>query len=296
MLVYRGQIPADLPLDLPTLRGSFAFPIKYGYASVGEVVEVGRAVEGIEAGDRVFALHPHQTSYVVPATLVVRLPPDLPPENGVFLANVETGVNVLLDAHPRLGDRVIVFGQGVIGLVVTQLLRRAGVEQVIAVDPIPLRRALALEVGADLALAPEEATPPAIRDLTGGNGADSAIEASGNPEALAAAVEAVGQEGTVVVPSWYGTKPVSLPLGGSFHRGRVRIVSSQVGTLDPALGPRWDRARRQALARDLLARLQLAPLITHRIPFDRAAAAYELVDRRAEEVVQVILTYGEPVV
>jgi threonine dehydrogenase-like Zn-dependent dehydrogenase len=106
------------------------------------------------------------------------------------------------------------------------------------------------------------------------------------------AIEAVGQEGTVVVPAWYGTKPVSLPLGGSFHRGRMRIVSSQVGSLDPALGPRWDRGRRQALARDLLGKLQLAPLITHQIPFERAAEAYDLVDRHPEEVVQVILTYG----
>jgi 2-desacetyl-2-hydroxyethyl bacteriochlorophyllide A dehydrogenase len=293
MLVYRGQVPADLPLDLPTLRGSFAFPVKYGYASVGRVAEAGNAVTGVEAGDTVFVLHPHQTAYVVPASLATRLPADLPPEHGVFLANVETGVNVLLDARPRLGDRVIVFGQGVIGLVLTQLLRRVGVGRVIGVDPIPARRRLARELGADEALPPEEATPAAVRALTGGIGADLAIEASGNPAALAAAVESVGQEGTVVVPSWYGTKPVCLPLGGSFHRGRVRIVSSQVGALDPALAPRWDRARRQALAIDMLARLQLDPLITHRIPFARAADAYALIDRHPEDVVQVVLTYGD---
>jgi 2-desacetyl-2-hydroxyethyl bacteriochlorophyllide A dehydrogenase len=294
MLVYRGQVPDDLPLDLPTLRGSFTFPIKYGYASVGRVAEVGPAVQRLAPGDLVFALHPHQTRYVVPAALAARLPADLPPEHGVFLANMETAVNVLLDARPRLGDRVAVYGLGVIGLLVTQLLRRAGVERIVAVDPIAARRTLALDIGADVALAPEEATPAAIRDLTGGIGADLAVEASGNPAALAAAVEAVGQEGTVVVPAWYGTKPVSLPLGGSFHRGRVRIVSSQVGSLDPALAPRWDRARRQALARELLGRLQLAPLITHRIPFEQAAEAYALVYRHPEEVVQVILTYGEP--
>ena len=97
MLVYRGQVPPDTTLDLPTLAGSFDFPIKYGYASVGTVLEVGGEVEDVLAGDRVFCLHPHQTAYVVPADLAWRLPRDLDPERGVFAANVETALNVLLD-------------------------------------------------------------------------------------------------------------------------------------------------------------------------------------------------------
>src|SRR5262249_34548632 len=130
MLVYRGQVPAELELDLPTLRGAFSFPIKYGYARVGRVVEAGPTVGGLAVGDLVFALHPHQTAYVVPASLAVRLPPDLDPELGVFLANAETAVNVLLDAAPRLGERCVVFGQGVVGLLVLQLLGQAGVSLV----------------------------------------------------------------------------------------------------------------------------------------------------------------------
>ena len=126
LLVYRGQVPPDLGLDLPTLRGSFHFPIKYGYASVGRVVEVGPAVETLGVGDLAFVLHPHQTEYVVPAALAVRLPSDLDPELGVFTANLETAINVLLDAHPRLGERLLIFGQGTVGLLVTQLARRAG--------------------------------------------------------------------------------------------------------------------------------------------------------------------------
>jgi 2-desacetyl-2-hydroxyethyl bacteriochlorophyllide A dehydrogenase len=292
MLVYRGEVPADLPLDLPTLRGGFGFPIKYGYASVGRVVEIGPGVHRVALGDLVFAFHPHQTAYVVPEALAVRLPDDLSPESGVFLANVETAVNAMLDAQPRLGDRVAVFGQGVVGLLLAQLLRRAGAELIVAVDRFERRRALARDVGADLALAPEEADGARMRALTGGIGMDLAFEASGNPAALAAAIEAVGQEANVVVTSWYGTKPVSVPLGGHFHRGRVRVISSQVGSIDPALAPRWDRHRRRLLALDLLPRLQLEPLISHRIPLQRAVEAFELVDRRPEETVQVVLTYG----
>src|SRR5688572_28498734 len=113
MLVYRGQVPPDLELDLPTLRGSYQFPIKYGYASVGRVVEVGPDVDGLRPGDVVFVHHPHQSSYVVPATMPIPLPSDIDPVLGVFLANVETALNVVLDAAPRLGERVAIFGQGV---------------------------------------------------------------------------------------------------------------------------------------------------------------------------------------
>lgn len=291
MLVYRGQVPATLPLDLPTLRGGFDFPIKYGYASVGRVVEAGSAVREPAVGDLVFTLHPHQNEYVVPATLPVRLPPELPPEHGVFLANAETAVNVLLDAAPRLGERAVIFGQGVVGLLITQLLRRAGAGLVVTVDTLPKRRELALRLGAHVALAPSDNVPARLHELTGGTGADLAIEVSGNGAALDAAIACVAFQGTVVVCSWYGTKPVSLSLGGHFHRGRVRLVSSQVGHIDPALQPRWDHARRLALARDLLAELQLAPLITQRIPFSQAVGAYALVDEHPDEVVQVVLTY-----
>lgn len=294
MLVYRGQVPPDLALDLPTLRGSFGFPIKYGYASVGRVVETGDGVHNLWEGDLVFVHHPHQTEYVVPASMPVRLPTELDPELGLFTANLETAVNVLLDAHPRLGERAVIFGQGVVGLLVTQLMRRAGVSLIVAVDPIAARRELARSVGANVALSPDDdAVIDEIRRLTEGIGADLALEASGNATALQQAIDCVAFQGTVVVCSWYGAKRATLQLGDAFHRRRLRVVSSQVSSLDPSLQPRWTHARRLALVGDLLPRLQLAPLITHRFPFRHAADAYALVDQHPEETVQVILTYGE---
>jgi 2-desacetyl-2-hydroxyethyl bacteriochlorophyllide A dehydrogenase len=282
MLVFRGLVPDGLELDLPTLRGSFAFPIKYGYASVGRVVETGAQVHDLAIGDPVFVHHPHQSTYVVPATMPIRLPDGLDPLLGVFLANVETAANVVIDAAPRLGERVAVFGQGVVGLLITQLLRRTGVSQIVVVEPVAQRRDLALAVGADLALEPGSA-PPEV---------DLAIEASGNAAALDAALDCVAFGGTVVVCSWYGTKPVQLTLGGPFHRRRLRIVSSQVSTIDAALQPRWTHQRRLALATQLLPQLELSSLITHRFPIDRAADAYALVDIHADQTVQVVLTYA----
>lgn len=292
MLVYRGEVSPHLPLDLPTLAGSFAYPIKYGYASVGELEEVGPDVDTLRPGDLVFALHPHQDRYVVPARLVVPLPGGVSPEAGVFFANLETAVNVLLDTPLRFGETVVVFGQGVVGLLITMLLRRSGARQVIAVDPVAARRERALVAGADAALPPSDDLVPQIRAWTDGRGVDVAIEASGAPAALPQALASVASQGSVVVASWYGTKPVALDLGADFHRRRLRIVSSQVGTIDPALGPRWTFERRRDLVRALLGELPLPGLISHRVAFAAAAGAYQLIDTSPAEVLQVVLEYG----
>jgi len=287
LLVYRGQVAADLPLDLPTLAGSYAFPIKYGYAAVGRVTDLGPEVSGLAPGDLVFCLHPHQSIFTVPAMLCVRLPPDLDPVLGVFTANVETAVNVLLDTPLKLGETAVVFGLGTVGQLIAQLLRRAGAGRVVGVDPIAFRRTLALTLGADIALTPDAfAADPTYQS------ADVAIEVSGAPSALQAAIDCVADEGTVVAVSWYGSKPVTLALGGHFHRGRVRLRSSQVGRVDPALAPRWNHARRMATVLDLLPTLPLVKLITHRLPFADAGEGYRLLDQQAENLGQVVLEYG----
>lgn len=293
MLVYRGKVPPDLPLDLPTLEGSFGFPVKHGYAAVGRVVGVGDGVEALAPGDAVFVHHPHQSAFTVPDSLPVRLPGGLDPVLGVFAANLETAVNIVHDTPLYLGETVLVFGQGVVGLLVVQLLRLAGAGRVLAVDPLKNRRDLARAVGADEVLEPDGDLGEQVLSLTDGRGADAAVEASGSGPALGAAIESVATEGTVVVASWYGTEPVALPLGENFHRGRVTLRSSQVGRLSPGLAPRWDHARRMETVMGLLRdpRMVLWPLVSHRIPFGRAPEAYRRIDERPEETAQVVLTY-----
>jgi 2-desacetyl-2-hydroxyethyl bacteriochlorophyllide A dehydrogenase len=283
LLVYRGQVSADLPLDLPTLAGGYGFPIKYGYAAVGRVVGAGPGVAEPGPGTPVFVHHPHQSLFTVPAVRAVPLPSDIDPVLGVFTANLETALNIVLDTQVRLGETALVFGLGVVGQLVAQLMRRAGAEHVIGVDPVPARRHLAKRLGADAALAPGGTLPVA----------DVAIEVSGAPAALQEAIEAVAPEGTVVVASWYGTKPVPLLLGDSFHRGRVRLRSSQVGRLDPALAPRWDAARRLEVAVGLLSRLPLPELITARRPFAESPQVYRQLDEHPADEVQTVLTYGD---
>ncbi len=290
MLVYRGQVPSSMVLDLPTLEGSFAFPIKYGYAVVGRVQEVGSAVTDVAVGDMVFALHPHQTYCHVHHTLVKKIPPKVPTKAAVLAANMETAINIVHDARPALGDVVVVIGLGVVGLLVSWLLARHAV-RVIAIDPVAHRRECAQQLGITKVSHPDEAAE-FVNVITEGRGADTVIEVSGNPKALPLALDVVGQEGLIVVASWYGNKSVTLDLGSRFHRGRVRIRSSQVGQLAPDLAPRWDYQRRMSVVWRMLAQFPYQAIITHEYRFENAASAYEAIDHHELPMVQVVLQYA----
>jgi 2-desacetyl-2-hydroxyethyl bacteriochlorophyllide A dehydrogenase len=285
LLAYRGQLSADLALDetLPSLAGgSFRYPFRYGYASVGEVVDVGPGVGGEWRGRRVFSFQPHASAFAVAAGEVFVVPDGIGWEAAALYASQETACNLVLDGRPQLGERVVVVGQGVVGLLTTALLARFPLASLAAVDSDPARAALARRFGASAD--PVSAAAPESADLT--------FELSGAPAALDTAIALTGREGRVVVGSFYGAKRAPVDLGGHFHRGRLTLISSQVSHLPPALGARWDRARRRDVAWDALGRVDSGALISHRLPLDRAGEAYQLLDRGpGAGVLQVLLVH-----
>ncbi len=293
LLVYRGLVPPELPLDLPGMAGSFGFPIKFGYASVGRIVETGAGVDASRMGELVFVHHPHQSQYVARSEDAITLGDETPPTVGTLLANLETAINVVLDAHPRLGDRIVIFGQGVVGLLITALLRRAGAGLLIAVEPDAARANLSMQLGADGVARDGDEAAQMVENLGHCKGADIALECSGNPAAMDEALGTVAAEGSLVAVSWYGVKPVPLHLGAEFHRKRLRIISSQVGGMDPALTPRWNRGRRLDLARAILPQIPVHLLVTHQIPFQRAREAYQLLESRKDGAIHIALTYED---
>jgi 2-desacetyl-2-hydroxyethyl bacteriochlorophyllide A dehydrogenase len=276
MLFYRGQAPADLAVDaaLGVLgQEPPRYPMRYGYACAGRVVEAGSPKDREWLGRRVFAFHPHTSHFWANAGDLLTAPTAVTSEQAAFLPNMETAVNLVMDGQPLLGERVAVLGQGVVGLLVLGILRLFPLQYLAAVDPLPERRALALSRGA------------------GWQAADLTYELSGNPAALDLALSLTGFAGRVVIGSWYGQKQAPLHLGGAFHRSRIRLLASQVSTIDPQWSGRWDKARRFATAWQMLERLPVASLISHRFAAEDAAAAYALIDRRPQEAVQVLLTY-----
>ena len=290
MLIYRGEANPDEDLGLATARGSFRFPVKYAYQTIGEVVAAGKDA-GYDVGERVFCRHPHQDLFTLNSQgrLVARLPEGLPAERAVFLNLLEVALNAQLDVPTRLGDRVVVFGQGIVGSLCAQLARRTA-GQVAVVDPLASRRQQALEWGADYAFDPAE-VEAGIAEMTHGTGVDVAIEATGAPTALQSAIRCAGQEASVVVISFFGARVVPLLLSPEFHYRRLRIISSQVSNVGSGLQPRWSFARRTSVAFSLLRQSWLKTPATHQLPFERAPEAYQLLDTRPDQVQAALLTY-----
>jgi 2-desacetyl-2-hydroxyethyl bacteriochlorophyllide A dehydrogenase len=258
-LVFTGHVPASqyTAMRAPFQEGDFPAPVKYGYLNVG-VVERG---PGELAGRTVFCLYPHQTAYVVPAGAVVPVPDGVPARRAVLAGTVETAVNALWDAAPLVGDRVTVVGAGMVGCCVAALLARFPGVRVELVDTDPTRAAVAEALGTRFA-------PPA--DAEGGR--DLVIHASGSAAGLRRSLELLAPEGTVLELSWYGDREVSLPLGGSFHSGRLAIRASQVGTVSPARRATRGYPDRLALALDLLRDPVFDALIGDEFRFDELPA------------------------
>jgi NADPH:quinone reductase-like Zn-dependent oxidoreductase len=250
-LVFAGRVPVDqyAAMRAPFQEGDFPAPVKYGYLSVG-VVEAGPADL---LGRTVFCLHPHQTAYVVPAAAVVPVPPGVPAERAVLAGTVETAVNALWDARPRLGDRVTVVGAGMVGCCVAALLARIPGVRVQLVDTDPGKAAVARALGVPF-VGPSEAAGD--RDLV--------VHASATGAGLRRSLELLAPEGTVLELSWYGDREVELSLGGAFHSRRLAIRASQVGTV-----ARPDRTftERLALALELLRDPAFDALISGRSRF-----------------------------
>ncbi|MEJ5223236.1 MAG: zinc-binding alcohol dehydrogenase [Anaerolineales bacterium] len=293
MLVYAGLCPS-VPDAHDPLSSALTYPTPYGYACVGQIISTGAQVSPSLAGHWVFAFQPHTSHFTAPLAALHFLPADIAPEAACFLPNTETAVNLVQDAAPLLGERALVLGQGIIGLLTTALLARFPLAALVTADRYPLRRAASLAAGATASLDPlADDFHSQARTLLGDAGADFSLEVSGAPAALNDALVLTRFSGRVVIGSWYGKKDVALDLGGAFHRSRLMLIASQVSTIRPDLSARWDKSRRFEVAWDALRRIQPQQWVTHRLPFQRAAEAYRLLHEAPGESIQVIFDYAD---
>ncbi|KPQ30411.1 MAG: Semialdehyde dehydrogenase, NAD binding domain [Marinobacter excellens HL-55] len=253
-LVFNNRVPPGEyhRMRAPWQEGSFPFPVKYGYANVGVVLEGPAELKGRQ----VFCLYPHQQHYRVPAGAVTVLPEQVPPSRAVLAANMETAINGLWDAQPAVGDRVAVVGLGVVGLLVAWLVRQIPGVELLAIDTNSTRQAVAEALGLPFST------------QASAEGCDLVVHASGHSAGLESALAMAGQEARIVELSWYGDAAVSVPLGHAFHPNRLELKSSQVGQIPPARQPRWSYQRRLALALSLLRAPELDVLISGESRFD----------------------------
>ena len=232
-LVFAGRVPPSqyATMGAPLMEGDFPFPVKYGYSAVART----------EAGARVFVLHPHQDIFNAPTAMCIPLPAALPTARATLAANMETALNITWDAAPLAGERIMVVGAGVVGLLTAALLARIPGAMVTVIDIDPTRETLATRLGARFALPPDA---PPDQELI--------IHASATEAGLRTALSHAAFEARIVEASWFGDKSPALPLGETFHASRLRLLSTQVGSVATAMRGRRTHAQRLALALDLL--------------------------------------------
>jgi threonine dehydrogenase-like Zn-dependent dehydrogenase len=254
-LIFAGRVPQTeyRRMRAPHMGGEFPFPVKYGYAVVGQV----EAGPPHLRGRTVFALHPHQDEFMLPTGAVTPVPNNVPPQRAVLAANMETALNAMWDGAPGPADRIAVVGAGVVGALVAFLCARMPGAEVTLIDVDPVRAALARGLGAGFAL---PADGPKECDLV--------FHASGVGTGLATALALAGDEARIIDMSWYGTGDVTIPLGGAFHSRRLTLLSSQVGKVAPSHRARWTPARRMAAALDLLVDAGLDALFAPAVAFN----------------------------
>jgi 2-desacetyl-2-hydroxyethyl bacteriochlorophyllide A dehydrogenase len=289
-LIYLGQVEENLSLDLsiPDLGGKLSFPLKYGYSNAGVIEELGKGVDKRLAGRKVFSFQPHQSYFLARPEEVFLLNPQVDLEDASLFPSAETAFTLLLDGTPRIGESVLILGQGSIGLLLTRLLSRTGA-RIISADPYPKKQKLSKSFGALISLNPySDNFQGECLDLTEGRGFDLIFEVSGNPEALSLAFSVAAFEADIIVGSWYGRRPVNL--GTAFHRGRFRVKSSQVSTLPSSLSRRWSKERRNEVVWKLLEEMDLEILISHHLALKKGVEAFKLLENPSPELVQIVFT------
>jgi len=302
MNVYRGtavQInkrrDEETGLFVETAASDLRYPFKYGYQNVGKIIECGTGASTLKKGDVVYSYYSHRESFVANENELFKIPENLDPELGVFIANINTSYNAVLDAQINLGENVVVFGLGVIGQVTAQLCKVSGVRNVVGIDLFEKRLQVAKSAGINHLINISKCGDAAleIRNLIGQKkGADIVIECSGNDRALNEAIRSVRYNGKIVVLSWYQKPWVNVQAGAEFHLNRPLIIGSQVGGINPELSARWDSHRRmETVINYLLPILKLKKLITARVPFAEAGKAYEKIDQNPSDEIQVVLKY-----
>ena len=304
--IYRGTLPFanelfDLDLRLfrpPNDSETIApfFPHTMGSWAAGVVRKVGPDVQRLRPGDLVHGEWKHRETAIKPESMLYPIPSQADGETMVFTDPARFALAAVHDAQIKLGDRVAVFGMGAIGLLALQMARLNGAVQVLAVDPIAQRRALAKQVGADAAIDPASCDAGlAIKEATGGRGVDVCLEISGIYSALQHAIRGTRKEGLVVTASYYGDAVGRVDLSREWHHNRITLRSSMpVWGCSHRCYPLWDMERIEYTAVKLLegGKLAVKPLIGARIPFKRAADAYTMIDLSPADAVKIILTYG----
>ncbi len=258
------------------------YPVILGHEFGGKVVKVGEKVKGFQAGDRVWGINHGSMSqyFLVPQAKLFKLPSSISVEESQSLGHLGGTLHAINASGTQIGDTVVILGPGHAGLILTQWAKAAGADHVIVVGTRENRLQLAKDLGADFIVNTREEDPvKRVKDITGGSGANVVIEAAGSPDAVKQSVEMVKIDGTIVI---YGVIHESVDGFDSFalNRKRIRMIGTQ---------GRTDRERETAVKSLASGKISVKPIISHILPLEEAKRGFEIVDKRLENAIRVVI-------
>jgi predicted dehydrogenase/threonine dehydrogenase-like Zn-dependent dehydrogenase len=294
---------------LPTLETVFARldqPLPLGYCNAGIVLAVGEGVAGFAAGDRVVSNGPHAEVVSVPANLCAHIPGNVDDDEAAFTVLAAVGLQGIRLAAPTLGEKVVVVGLGLLGLMTVQMLLANGC-RVLGIDFDVDKVGLARQFGAETVRLSAETDPVAAGlAFSGGQGVDAVLitASTKRSEPMHQAAQMSRKRGRIILVGVTGLelsradfyeKELSFQVSCSYGPGRYDPSYEQLGQDYPFGFVRWTEERNFEAVLGLMAskRLDVVSLISKRIPLEEATEAYRsLVTDRS--VLGVVLTYPEP--
>ncbi len=273
-LVLSGKVNAPNSVNL---RDNQPSKVPFGYQNVGIVTEVGPETDPKVIGRRIFTLTPHTPYFQVAAEDSWPVPADVSNEQAAFAANMETAVTLVLDGAPLIGERIAIFGFGMIGLCTALILKKGDQFQLDIYEPDAGRAALATKLGFNVNPVPTEPY-------------DLLFELTGQQSTLSAAVEHACFTGRIIIGSWYPDEAVAVKLGTHFHSKRISLLSSQVSSFGSHWAQRFDTKRRRALAMSYVAEIPHQLLPSRHFSMRDAKDAYFLLQDDANKE-QIFFTY-----
>lgn len=293
---------------LPTLEVVFAKldePMPLGYSNVGVVVEAGPGVDGFAVGDRVVSNGRHAEMVNKPINLCIRVPQGVSDEQATFTLVSSIGLQGIRLLRPEIGEKIAVFGLGLIGLLSVQMLAGAGCD-VLGIDVDPGRLALAKSFGATPVDVSAGADPVAAgMAFSAGHGVDGVLitASAKNDSIIAQAARMSRKRGRIVLVGVvnmdlqradFYEKELSFQVSCSYGPGRYDATYEEQGIDYPLPFVRWTEKRNMGAVLDLLAtgRLDVEPLITSRVAQNEAARAYDLLSNDRSQI-GIILQYPE---
>ncbi len=238
-IVFDSQVPVNQYkfMRAPHQAGEFNKEVKYGYLSVGEVIEGPRAM----LNKMVYTMFPHQSIYVLKSSLATLIPRHIPYKRALLTANMETAINAMWDSKPTIGDKAYVIGAGIVGILMAYVLSRTFGIKVIVVDKDISKKKLCKHLDIEFENSINCIDKP-----------DIIYECTGNASVLSDITKKSPLETKICILSWYGKKESKIKMGENCFSRRLELIFSQVGNITSIKTKKWNNLSRRSLALDLL--------------------------------------------